>query len=144
MKIIVGMSGGVDSTIAAYILKKQGHEVIGVNFDFLNMNSNGEPDKDLLEISEKLGIKIISRNFSSEFNDRVIWHFVNDYENGITPNPCALCNAVMKFDALLHIMRDENADMVATGHYANVVKLSNGIEKLVDIEELKEREKIIL
>ena len=141
MKISVGMSGGVDSTIAAYILKKQGHEVIGVNFDFLNMNSNGEPDKDLLEISEKLGIKIISRNFSSEFNDRVIWHFVNDYENGITPNPCALCNAVMKFDALLHIMRDENADMVATGHYANVVKLNNGVEKPVDIEELKEREK---
>lgn len=141
MKIIVGMSGGVDSTIAAYILKNQGHEVIGVNFDFLKINHKSEQSKELAEIADKLDIKIISRDFSNEFHNKVIKEFVHDYEKGITPNPCALCNAAMKFDALLHVMRDENADMVATGHYANVVKLNNACERLVDSEELKDREK---
>ena len=129
MKILVGMSGGVDSTIAAYILKNQGHEIVGVNFNFIaedrepenRMGELYEPNQELLEISEKLGIKIISRDFSTEFREKVITSFVRDYEKGITPNPCALCNASMKFDALLCLMKEEDADMVATGHYANIV-----------------------
>ena len=121
MKILVGMSGGVDSTIAAYILKKQGYEVVGANFNFIAKNS--EPNQDLLEIADKLGIKTITRDFSSEFYNKIIKEFVRDYEKGITPNPCALCNATMKFDLLLRVMKEENADMVATGHYANVERL---------------------
>ena len=118
------MSGGVDSTIAAYILKKQGHEVVGVNFNFIE--SNFETNNELVEIADKLGIKVISRDFHHEFFERVIIPFVRDYENGITPNPCALCNTTMKFDALIRVMKEGNADMVATGHYANVVRIDNG------------------
>lgn len=135
------MSGGVDSTIAAYILKNQGHEIVGVNFNFIaencepenRMGELHEPNQELSEISEKLGIKIISRDFSIEFREKVITSFVHDYEEGITPNPCALCNATMKFDALLRLMKEEDADMVATGHYANIVKIDNCSASVVDV-----------
>ena len=156
------MSGGVDSTIAAYILKKQGHEIVGVNFNFVaenrglenrmgelhepatvgamhcepenRMGELYEPNQELLEISEKLGIKIISRDFSIEFREKVITSFVHDYEEGITPNPCALCNATMKFDALLRLMKEEDADMVATGHYANIVRIDNDSKNILNSE----------
>lgn len=125
MKIVVGMSGGVDSTIAAYMLKKMGHEVIGAHFDFLKDCEDKENDiyeipDNLKKISESLNIPIIHKNFAKEFRDKVIKSFVLDYENGITPNPCALCNGIMKFEKLLCVMKEENADMIATGHYANV------------------------
>lgn len=139
MKILVAMSGGVDSTVAAYLLKKEGHEVIGVNFDFVGAKSC-EPlsnvvatpsaiSDELVEISKKLGIRVIYKDYTSEFHDKVITSFVNDYENGITPNPCALCNGVMKFEKLLEVMREENCDMVATGHYADIseIKSENNI-----------------
>ena len=116
MKVLVAMSGGVDSTIAAYLLQKQGNEVIGVNFNFVGAN-----DPTLDEIAKKLNIKIIYRDFRKEFHDKVITSFVCDYESGITPNPCALCNGIMKFEKLLQVMKEENCDMIATGHYANVV-----------------------
>ena len=127
------MSGGVDSTVSAYILKKQGHEVIGVNFAFADVGADTirprmgelcEPasiDPELEEIAKKLDIKIIYKDFRKEFKDKIIASFVNDYEHGITPNPCAICNGIMKFEKLLQVMREENCDMVATGHYANVV-----------------------
>ena len=134
MKIIVGMSGGVDSTIAAYILKKEGHEVVGVNFNFVNENIDVSQQKTvgastespLSEIAKKLNIKVINRDYHSEFREKIIASFVHDYENGITPNPCALCNATMKFAKLLEVMKEEGADMVATGHYANVCTYGNG------------------
>ena len=174
MKIVVGMSGGVDSTVAAYLLKKEGHEVIGVNFNFVN---NTDPDEivgakshavgvnahtvgastaperlrselversatkcpwgaspkavetevceSLKEVANRLSIKIISRDYHEEFYDKVITSFVRDYESGITPNPCALCNRAMKFEKLLEVMREVGADMVATGHYANICKCEN-------------------
>ncbi len=142
MKIIVGMSGGVDSTIAAYILKKKGHEVLGVNFNFTRMGEpNGEAScrgehcepagevhrtgelcEPLVELAKKLDIEIITRDYTRDFYDKIITSFVRDYKSGITPNPCALCNATMKFEKLLEVMREEGADMVATGHYANICK----------------------
>lgn len=141
MKILVAMSGGVDSTVTAHILKKQGHEVVGVHFNFVGddilspsvgadatvgaklasphrMGEFHEPE--LEEIASTLGIKIIYRDFRSEFRAKIIKSFVEDYEHGITPNPCAICNATMKFEKLLEVMIEENCDMVATGHYANV------------------------
>ena len=130
MKIVVGMSGGVDSTVAAYLLKKEGHEVIGVNFNFVNNTDHDvsvgtELYEPLKEISVKFNIKIISRDYHEEFYDKVITSFVRDYESGITPNPCALCNRAMKFEKLLEVMREVGADMVATGHYANICKCEN-------------------
>lgn len=126
MKIIVGMSGGVDSTIAAYLLKKEGHEVIGANLNFVNNSLEhvgaNTASPELLDIAEKLGIKIITRDYHEEFYNKIITSFVRDYENGITPNPCALCNGTMKFAKLLELMKEEWADMIATGHYANVIR----------------------
>lgn len=125
MKILVAMSGGVDSTVTAHILQKQGHEVIGVNFKFVGddilssrMGEFHEPELD--DIAHTLGIKILYRDFHREFRDKIIKSFVEDYEHGITPNPCAICNATMKFEKLLEVMKEENCDMVATGHYANI------------------------
>ena len=148
MKILVAMSGGVDSTVAAYKLIKEGHEVIGVNFAFADtlgasprMGELCEPtsvgathceptsvgamhcEPELEVIAKKLGIKIIYRDFRKEFREKIITSFVRDYEKGITPNPCALCNGIMKFEKLLQVMKEENCDMVATGHYANVTTI---------------------
>ena len=117
MKILVAMSGGVDSTITAHILKKQGHEVVGVHFNFVG-DEVYEPE--LEEIARTLDIKILYRDFRSEFLAKIIKSFVEDYEHGITPNPCAICNATMKFEKLLEVMKEENCDMVATGHYSNI------------------------
>ena len=134
------MSGGVDSTVSAYLLKKEGHEVIGVNFAFVGAGphatvgvhatigvhatvgaSYASPlNKELTEISEKLNIKIIYKDYRSEFQNKIIKSFVDNYEHGITPNPCAICNPTMKFEKLLEVMREENCDMIATGHYANI------------------------
>ena len=119
------MSGGVDSTVTAYILKKEGHEVIGVNFTFVDDAGASLVNSELDEIAKKLDIKIINKDFRTEFKERVISSFVSDYEHGLTPNPCAICNNVMKFNKLLQIMKEENCDMMATGHYANVVHTNN-------------------
>ena len=150
MKVLVAMSGGVDSTVTAHILKKQGHEVVGVNFNFAGTNNDTVGAKNdtvgakndtvganadtvgakhcepaLDEIAKKLNIKIIYRDYRKEFYDKVITSFVRDYESGITPNPCALCNNVMKFAKLLDVMKEENCDMYATGHYANVTRIND-------------------
>ena len=124
MKILVAMSGGVDSTVAAYLLKKEGHEVVGVNFNFCDpttrRDEHCEPTSELDNIAKTLDIKIIHKDFRKEFHDKIIKYFVEEYEHGRTPNPCAICNATMKFAKLLQIMREENCDKIATGHYANV------------------------
>lgn len=138
MKILVAMSGGVDSTITAHILKKQGHEVIGVHFNFVwadiihphRMGEFYEPELD--DIARTLGIKIIYCDFRSEFRAKIIKSFVEDYEHGITPNPCAICNATMKFEKLLEVMKEENCDMVATGHYANIATVGANATVVAD------------
>ena len=126
MRVLVAMSGGVDSTVTAYLLKKAGYEVVGVNFNFTKLcepdaNRRGEHcEPELEEIAEKLNIKIIYKDFACEFRDKIINYFVTEYEHGRTPNPCALCNPTMKFAKLIEVMKEENCDMIATGHYANV------------------------
>ena len=115
-KIIVGFSGGVDSSTSAFLLQKAGYEVIGVQ---LLINDNQHENMEFARQSAaRLGIKLIFDNCETDFKTSVLKPFIEDYVKGVTPSPCPLCNAVFKFDRLLKIADRENVDKIATGHYA--------------------------
>lgn len=129
------MSGGVDSSVAAYLLRKQGYRVIGVTMRFWQDDScpaaegdTGvfEPAEDARRVAEKLGIPHYVMDFRDVFREKVIDYFVREYRTGRTPNPCIMCNRYVKWESLLEKSRALGADCVATGHYANVVQLANG------------------
>lgn len=125
-KVILGLSGGVDSSVAAALLKKQGYEVIGITFKFVE-NFDGE---DAVKVAETLGIEHHIIDYRDIFKEKVINKFLNDYKSGITPNPCVVCNKNVKLRFLLDEMYKFNADYIATGHYA---KIENGrLYKSVD------------
>ena len=125
-KIVVGMSGGVDSSLTAAILKEQGHEVIGLfmrnwrETDEMGCCTADEDFQDVKDVCNKIGIPYYSVDFSEEYYDRVFKHFVEEYRKGRTPNPDVLCNKEIKFDTFLKYALKTGADYVATGHYCNV------------------------
>lgn len=125
-KVIVGLSGGVDSSVAAYLLKKQGYDVIGL---FMRNWNESDPDgactaeedfRDVRRVSDKLGIPYYTVDFSKEYYDKVFKLFVDEYSKGRTPNPDVLCNKVIKFDAFASYANSFGADYIATGHYAGL------------------------
>ena len=120
-RIIIGMSGGVDSAVAASILIEQGYEVEALfmkNWEEESKFCSAEKDyKDALQACEVLGIRIHSVNFAKEYWDRVFEHFLEEYNNGRTPNPDILCNTEIKFKEFLNYALDLGADKMATGHY---------------------------
>ena len=125
-RIIVGLSGGVDSAVTAYLLKQQGHEVIGIfmkNWEDDDDSAYCASNIDFVDaaaVADVIGIDIEHVNFASEYRDRVFADFLQEYQAGRTPNPDILCNAEIKFKAFLdHAMR-LGADFIATGHYARV------------------------
>lgn len=131
-KVVVGMSGGVDSTAAAYLLKQQGYDVIGVTMKLWEPDDPDYVEKeggccslssvnDARRVAEKIGIPFYVINFRDIFRKTVIDYFVDEYEHGRTPNPCIACNKYVKFDALLKKAHDLGAYYVATGHYAKVM-----------------------
>lgn len=127
-RIIVGMSGGVDSSVTAYLLKKAGHEVIGITmrtWESDDYESGRMIIRDAKTITDILGIPYHVLDFHKEFKQNVIEYFVNEYIGGQTPNPCVMCNRHVKWNALLIALSEYNADYVATGHYAFVDKLEN-------------------
>ena len=128
-RVVIGISGGVDSSVAAYLLKEKGYEVIGVTFIFTNdFDSN-----DAIEVCKKLNIEHHILDYKNIFKEKVIDNFINDYNSGITPNPCILCNRFVKFNFLYESMIKFNADYFATGHYARV---NNGrLYKSVDLNK---------
>lgn len=136
-KVVVGMSGGVDSSVAAYLLKEQGYDVIGVTMqiwqeeDVCSVSENGgccgiSAVEDARRVANMLGIPYYVMNFRSDFQKNVIDYFVSEYENGRTPNPCNACNRYVKWESLLQRSLEIGADYIATGHYARVEKLTNG------------------
>ena len=127
-RVAVAMSGGVDSSAAALILKRQGYDVIGVSMKLLSDELSGkkggccslEDFNDARRVADILDIPYYVLNMQKEFSERVIASFVSDYSLGKTPNPCILCNQEMKFDLLMKKAAQLGADYLATGHYARV------------------------
>lgn len=123
-KIVVGLSGGVDSAVTAYLLKEQGYEVIGAT---LRMHGNAEKEiADAAAVAERIGISHRVVDLRDGFEKKIIRYFTEAYLQGETPNPCMVCNPLMKWAALLMVAEEEGAEQVATGHYAGVVRLANG------------------
>ncbi len=125
-RVIVGMSGGVDSSVAALLLLQQGYQVEGLfmkNWEEDDTKEYCSAETDLADaqsVSDQLGIKLHTVNFSTEYWDRVFEYFLDEYRSGRTPNPDILCNKEIKFKAFLNYALDIGADYIATGHYARV------------------------
>ncbi|MDO4778197.1 MAG: tRNA 2-thiouridine(34) synthase MnmA [Tissierellia bacterium] len=131
-KVIVGISGGVDSSVAALLLKQEGYDVTGIfmkNWDDTDENGfcTAEEDfKDAIKICEQIGIPYYSINFEKEYYDRVFTYFLDEYRKGRTPNPDIMCNKEIKFKAFLNFAMSLGADYIATGHYARIKREEDG------------------
>ena len=139
-RVIVGMSGGVDSSIAAYLLKQQGYDVVGLfmkNWEDDDTDEYCSSRQDLLDavsVADIIDIPIEAVNFSNEYKDRVFSNFLSEYQAGRTPNPDVLCNAEIKFKAFLDHANKLGADHIATGHYAQVREVG-GVFQLLKGED---------
>ncbi len=144
-KVVLGMSGGVDSSVAAWLLKQQGYEVIGL---FMKNWEDDDDDEycstrqdwiDAASVADVVGVDIEAVNFASEYKDRVFAEFLREYEAGRTPNPDVLCNAEIKFKAFLDHAMALGADKIATGHYAGVRERDGRFELLKAIDASKDQ-----
>ena len=149
-RVVVGLSGGVDSSVTAYLLKEQGYDVIGlfmrnwdssINNDFLgnpNLDNNICPQEqdynDALKVCEKLGIELHRIDFVKEYWDYVFTYFLDELKKGRTPNPDVMCNKYIKFDLFVKEAKKLGADYIATGHYARLIdgKLAKAVDKNKD------------
>lgn len=118
-KVVVGMSGGVDSSVTAYILSREGYEVIGLHMKSSNDDTSSDDENNARKICEKLGIKFVVVNYKDEMQ-QIKDYFINEYKNGKTPNPCVLCNKTVKFKPFIEYAEKIGADFYATGHYAQI------------------------
>lgn len=140
-RVVVAMSGGVDSSVAAALLKEQGYDVIGISLKLWDYDEEErkltgktccslDDIADAKDVCDTLGIPFYAFNHKPEFQKNVIDIFVNEYVNGRTPNPCVLCNQNIKFDVLLKETQKMGADFLATGHYARITQDSAGVYHL--------------
>lgn len=141
-KVVVGLSGGVDSSVTAYLLKEQGYDVIGLfmknwHDDSVTISNECpwlEDSNDALIVAEKLGIPFQTVDLSVEYKERIVDYMFNEYEKGRTPNPDVLCNREIKFDVFMKIAMQLGADYVATGHYCRKTSFIN--EEGTEIHQL--------
>ena len=135
-KVVIGMSGGVDSSVAAWLLKEQGYQVTGLFMknwqedDTEQYCSSRQDFLDAVSVADRIGIDIEAVNFAEEYKDRVFSYFLQEYEAGRTPNPDILCNTEIKFKAFLDHALSLGAEKIATGHYAGVRQTKEGFELL--------------
>ncbi|MDO4728554.1 MAG: tRNA 2-thiouridine(34) synthase MnmA [Bacteroidota bacterium] len=137
-KVVVGLSGGVDSSVAAYLLQQQGYEVIGLfmknwHDDSVTISNECpwlEDSNDALLVAEKLGIPFQTVDMSEPYKQRIVDYMFNEYENGRTPNPDVLCNREIKFDVFMKLALSLGADFVATGHYCRKEEIEINGEKI--------------
>lgn len=145
IKVVVGMSGGVDSSVTAYLLKEQGYDVVGIfmkNWDEKDEAGvcTAEKDyEDVRRVSSQLGIPYYTVNFTKEYWDRVFSYFLDEYKKGRTPNPDVMCNKEIKFKAFLDYALKLGADYIATGHYARVDYTNNEYKLLRGVDSNKDQ-----
>ncbi|MHB1690378.1 MAG: tRNA 2-thiouridine(34) synthase MnmA [Thiomonas sp.] len=144
-RVVVGLSGGVDSSVSAWLLKQQGYDVVGLfmknweDDDDSEYCSSRQDWLDAVSVADRIGIDIEAVNFAAEYKDRVFAEFLREYAAGRTPNPDVLCNAEIKFKAFLdHAMR-LGAEKIATGHYARVRETAPGFELLRGLDPSKDQ-----
>jgi tRNA-specific 2-thiouridylase len=144
-RVVIGMSGGVDSSVSAWLLKQQGYEVIGLFMKNWEDDDNSEycsTREDLIDavsVADVVGVDIETVNFASEYKDRVFAEFLREYQAGRTPNPDVLCNAEIKFKAFLDHAMKLGADYIATGHYARVREVDGQFQLLKALDSSKDQ-----
>ncbi|HTD03489.1 tRNA 2-thiouridine(34) synthase MnmA [Undibacterium sp.] len=144
-RVVIGMSGGVDSSVSAWLLKEQGYEVIGLfmknweDDDDSEYCSTRQDWIDAVSVADVVDVDIEAVNFAAEYKDRVFAEFLREYQAGRTPNPDVLCNAEIKFKAFLDHAMKLGADYIATGHYARVREVSGEFQLLKALDASKDQ-----
>ena len=144
-KVVIGMSGGVDSSVAAWMLKEQGYEVVGLFMKNWEDDDNDEYCSarqdwlDVVSVADLIGIDVEAVNFAAEYRERVFAEFLREYAAGRTPNPDVLCNAEIKFKAFLDHAMSLGADAIATGHYARVRQDAGQVQLLKALDASKDQ-----
>ena len=139
-KAIVALSGGIDSSVAAILLKKEGYQVEGV-FMRLGIAIDNESEKNARAVAKKIGIKFRAVDLNREFKKKIIDYFISEYKKGRTPNPCVMCNKEIKFGILMDKVLSMGADFIATGHYVKELRIKNQELRIIKLLKANDKNK---